>query len=132
MGGEKQRELPADLSRAQKRFLQWRRTRKPKSRIPEPLWELAVKLVAAHGLNRTARALKLDYYSLKERVEARPGQREETRANGVAFLELPPALASAKECLIEFEEGPVRLRVHLKGYDAGDIATVGCRLRGVE
>jgi hypothetical protein len=132
MSGEKQQELPADLSRAQKRFQQWRRTRKPKSRIPEPLWELAVKAVAAHGLHRTARALKLDYYSLKERVEAVPGPRAETRANGSAFLELPPALASAKECLIEFEDKKGRLRVHLKGYDAGDIATVGRRLRGVE
>lgn len=132
MGGEKQRELPADLSQAQQRFQEWRRSGKPKSRIPQPLWDLAVRLVAAHGLHRTARALKLDYYALKKRVEAVSGSREEIQANGSAFLELPKALASGKECLIEFEDGTGRLRVHLKGYEAAEIATVGRRLRGVE
>jgi hypothetical protein len=132
MGGEQQRELSADLRRAQQRFQDWRRTKTPKSRIPESLWELAVKLVAAHGLHRTARALKLNYYVLKEHVEAALGQPEETEAKGSAFLELPPVLALGKECLIEFEDGTGRLRMHLKGYDAADIATVSHRLRGGE
>ena len=132
MGGERQRELPADLNQAQKRFQQWRRTKKSKARIPQPLWDLAVKLVAAHGLHRTARTWKLDYYALKKRTEAVQGGREEARANGSAFLELPPVLALGKECLIEFEDGTGRLRVHLNGYDAGEIATVGRRLRGAK
>ena len=132
MGGEQQRELPADLRRAQQRFQDWRRTKKPKARIPQPLWDLAVRLVAAHGLHRTARTLKLDYYALKERVEAGPARGEETGANGSAFLELPPVLASGKDCLIEVEDDSGRLRVHLKGYEAAEIATVGCRLRGGE
>ncbi len=82
--------------------------------------------MAAHGLHRTAQTLKLDYYSLKDRVEAVPARREETRANGSAFIELlPQAVACGKECLIEVEDGSGRLRVHLKGYDAGQIATGG-------
>ena len=132
MGGEMQRELPADLRRAQQRFQDWRRTKKPKARIPQPLWELAVTLVAAHGVHRTARTLKLDYYALKKRAEAIRGTREESRRKASAFLELPPVLASGKECLIEFEDKTGRLRVHLKGYDAADIATVSRRLRGGE
>lgn len=62
MGGRKRREVPPGLARGRDRFRVWRRTRKPKSRIPEPLWALAVKLVAAHGLHRTASTLGLDYY----------------------------------------------------------------------
>ena len=63
-------------------------------------------------LHRTARTLKLDYYALKERAETGPARREETGAKALAFLELPPVLASGKECLIEVEDDSGRLRVH--------------------
>ena len=119
-----------ELARGRDRFQAWRRTRKPKSRIPEPLWTLAVKLVAAQGLHRTASTLKLDYYSLKKRVEAAAGSREKNEA---PFLELPavgsvPTVA-VPECVIELEEGAARWRVQLKGYSAADIATVGRSVR---
>jgi hypothetical protein len=126
MADAKRREVPAGLVRARDRFVAWRRTRKPKSRIPEPLWTLAVKLVAAHGLHRTAATLKLDYYSLKKRVEATEGPREK---NDAPFLELPAAVAAVPECVIELEEGAARWRVQLKGYSAADIAVVGRSVR---
>ena len=122
MASGKRREVPAELTRGRDRLAAWRRTRKPKSRIPEPLWALAVKLTAAHGLHRTAATLKLDYYSLKKRVEVAEGHREK---NDAAFLELSAPVVSVPECVIELEEGAVSLRVHLKGYSATDIATVG-------
>jgi hypothetical protein len=125
MARSNQREIPAELERGRDRFAAWRRTRRPKTRIPESLWELAVRLAATHGLNCTARALKLDYYSLKKRVEA--GAHHEQNAS--AFLELPPVPASVQECVIECEDGAVRLRVHLKGYSAAEIATVGRSFR---
>ena len=49
MGGHNRREVPPELVRALKRFRVWRRTRKPKSRIPEPLWALAVELTSARS-----------------------------------------------------------------------------------
>jgi len=126
MASGNQRELPRDLARARDQLTAWRRTKKPRSRIPQRLWELAVKLAAKHGLHRTAQALKLDYYSLKKRVEAvEPGLDE----GGPAFIELPSALAAVQECVIELEDGAVSLRVSLKGYDAADIATVGRSVR---
>jgi hypothetical protein len=126
MASGNQRELPRDLARARDQLTAWRRTKKPRSRIPQRLWELAVKLAAKHGLHRTAQALKLDYYSLKKRVEAvEPGLDE----GGPAFIELPSALAAVQECVIELEDGAVSLRVSLKGCDAADIATVGRSVR---
>jgi hypothetical protein len=128
MASRNQRELPGDLARARDRLAAWRRTKEPRSRIPESLWELAVKLANKHGLNRTARTLKLDYYSLKKRVEsAAVGRGDE---DGVAFLELPATLAPVPECVIQFEDSRGTLKVHLKGYSATDIATVGRSLRG--
>ncbi len=127
MGKNKRGEIPPELGRARDRFQAWRRTRKPKSRIPEPLWALAVELSAAVGLHRTASTLKLDYYSLKKRVEAAEVRED---SNGPAFIELPSVVAPMRECVIEFEDGVgVSLRVHLKGYDAADIVAVGRSVR---
>ncbi len=126
MASGNQCEVPRELARARDRLTAWRRTRKPKSRIPQRLWELAVKLAAKHGLHRTAQALKLDYYSLKKRTEAVEPGRDESDA---AFFELPSAPASVQECVIEFEDGAVSLRISLKGYSATDVATVGRSVR---
>ena len=130
MGKRSRAEVPPVLARARNRFQAWRRTRKPRTRIPEPLWALAVKLTSAHGLHRTARTLKLDYYALKKRVEAAEGRDER---NGPAFIELPSAVAPGRECVIEFEDGRgVSLRVHLKGYDATDVVAVGRSFRNAQ
>ena len=67
--------------------------RKPQSRIPQPLWEMAVRLAKAHGLSRTATVLRLDYYTLKARVEA-DAARDSTPAS--AFVELTPPVFLGK------------------------------------
>ena len=126
MGRWMRGEVPAELARVRERFKSWRRTRKPKTRIPDRLWALAVKLVPAHGLHRTASTLKLDYYSLKQRLETTAGSPHV----GPAFLELAPPITVARECLMEFEDDTgVSARVHLRGYDAADVATVGRSFR---
>ncbi len=127
MGGTKRRELSPELARAQERFAAWRKSRAPKSRIPQELWDLAVELAASEGLNRTARALKLDYYVLKDRVEAAPKNR--TKATS-AFLELPHVALPSKECVIELGDGEGLVRIRLTGYEPTQIAVVGRGLRG--
>jgi len=70
MRTETTHDLPAGLESTRRRFDRWRETRDGRSHIPEALWASAVKAVGKYGLNPTARALGLDYYSLKKRVEA--------------------------------------------------------------
>ncbi len=77
------------FEQVQHRFDFWRKTRKRCSPIPETLWSSAVELAREHGLHRTARTLRLNYYSLKKRFPLIPGspsraQRETT------FVELLP------------------------------------------
>jgi len=130
MGGRKRREVPRELARAGDRLRSWRRTCSPGTRIPKPLWALAVKLTSAHGVHRTASVLGLDYYSLKKRAEATQGQQDST---GPAFIELPSAVTAGRECVLEFEDGAgVSLRVHLSGYDASEIVAVGRSFRNAE
>ena len=126
MGGTSRRELSPELARAKERFAAWRQTRAPKSRIPQGLWNHAVELAASEGLNRTARALKLDYYTLKERVEAAPKNR---KTNTSAFLELPQVALPSKECVIELGDGKGLVRIRLAGYEPAEIAVVGRGLR---
>ena len=92
MRTQKRSEVPASLSRLGQRFAAWRRTRVLGERIPETLWNSAAKMAAEHGLNRTAHVLKLDYYSLKKRLDDASGSAESS-----TFVELPsspPILAT--------------------------------------
>jgi hypothetical protein len=73
MNVSKRRDLPAGLAGVQRRFERWRQTRRGHARIPERLWAAAVKAAGRHGLHCTVRALRLAYYSLKERVERQAG-----------------------------------------------------------
>jgi hypothetical protein len=71
----------SQIERVQQCFDLWRNTRKRCSPIPETLWSSAVELAREHGLNRTARTLRLNYYALKKRfgsIAGAPGspQRE--------------------------------------------------------
>ena len=109
-------EVPAPLSRLGKRFAAWRESRVAGQRIPETLWESAAKMAAQYGVSRTAGFLKLDYYSLKKRLEA-----ASTPAASAPFLELPP-LPVVSECLIELEDAAgARMRVQLKGQNPPDL-----------
>src|SRR3954449_10839571 len=83
MGTSKREQLPPDLVRGRSRFQAWRGRRKAGGRFPEALWAVATRLANAHGVSRTAAALGLDYYRLKERAEAAGSEpRRTSRAAG--------------------------------------------------
>ncbi len=79
------------------RFERWRRTRRSGARIPQSLWSAAVHMAQAVGVAQTAKGLRLDYYSLQERV-ARAATAAPTSDTGPqsAFLELPPLATAAQ------------------------------------
>ena len=51
-----------------RRVEHWRRVRNRRSPMPAPLWTAAVALAAEHGIYPIARALRLNYETLKARV----------------------------------------------------------------
>src|SRR5581483_12172520 len=128
------RAIPTDLARVAGRFAEWRRRREFGARIPESLWRRAMALSARHGLNRTAKALRLDYYSLKQRVEAQAPAPVPDPVPRPAFVELAASpLATTGECLIEFAHtsGSI-LRIHLKGHEVPDLVALGRSFWNVE
>jgi len=91
VNASKRRDFPAGLEGVQRRFERWRRTRRGHARIPDALWAAAVKAASRHGLHRTVRALRLDYYSLKERVEQQASTAHDPAARAVAGRRRPSA-----------------------------------------
>jgi hypothetical protein len=71
--------------------------------MPEALWRAAAKLAEKHGLNRVAAPLRLDYYSLKRRVEE-GRERRRSPAPSPAFIEVRPAAPAAAGSVLELEK----------------------------
>ena len=117
---------PGDISRVCRQFKEWRRSRRPGARIPEPLWRAAVALGQRQGVSKTSLALRLDYYSLKKRLEAAPRQRPEREGAGAQFVEIPlRAVSGGPACVIEVEDGRgARLRLELQGVGVGELAAL--------
>ena len=136
MDTRKTGELPARLEGARRRFERWRRTRKRGTRIPESLWAAAVKVAGTCGISRTSSVLRVDYYSLKKRLAqqaAAPPDVSEL-SSVPTFMELAaPAQTVPGECILELEDtGGAKMRVHLKGFEAPDLAALTQSFRSVE
>jgi hypothetical protein len=144
-------QYPARLEGIRQRFDRWRATREGRSRIPERLWASAVEAACRYGVGQVSRVLRLDYYSLKKRVETsgRSGESAAVGGPGRAaesqpvadFIELaaadsPPLPATTlscirrpspdgPECLVELEDPRgAKMRIHLKGASAPDLAAL--------
>ena len=147
MRTETTHQYPARLEGTRRRFDRWRATREGRARIPERLWSAAVKAASQYGVSQVSLVLRLDYYSLKKRVEAagRSGPSPEggsghtpegTPRTGPAagevrrggFIELTgPTFAGfhsagAPECLLELEDPRgAKMRVGLKGVGIAEL-----------
>ena len=118
--------LPAKLARGRERLEKWRSKHKTYHRLPEYLWSAAAKLAGEYGLNRTARALRLDYKGLKKRIESAVSGGRPQASAGTQFLQLLPSeLTAVVECAIECEDAKgAKIRIHLKGRELPDIAAL--------
>ena len=115
--------FPSSLLRAGKRFTAWRRKQKRGSRLSEKLWAVATAQAHQHGISKTARALGLDYYSLKKHVESCIASSGDSLASSCdsstvtpSFIEMPGWSHSDSECTFHFQdERGATMRIQLKG-----------------
>ena len=119
----KKQELPGALLRARQRFALWRKSHRPRARFPKELWTEAVALASAHGHNPTARALGLDYTSLKKHIESAANFEIDACRTATPFVEVfPPART---ECVIELEDGyGAKMRLSFHGGEALDSSSL--------
>jgi hypothetical protein len=92
-------------------------------------------MACQYGIHQTAKALRIDYYGLKRRVEEAASVSASELADGgaTAFVELPgPLAAGFGECLVELEDDSgAKMRVHLKGVEAPDLVALSRSFWGV-
>lgn len=99
----------------------WRRKHGGRgSRIPEPLWAQAVEVARTEGVYGTARALRLNYERLKERVgklaQGPVGSAE------AAFVEVAMGSLGGSRMLVELVgRGGEQMRIHLAGTSTAEL-----------
>jgi hypothetical protein len=121
------------LDRAQRALGRWRREHGGPGRlIPEALWRDAVRAAQVHGVERTARALRVDRYRLARRVnEAPPEVVRPERGDGVAsekFVEVAlsgSCTAGRTVVRLEGRDGE-RMVVEFGGACSPEIAALLC------
>jgi hypothetical protein len=110
-----------DLKR---RIFQWRLTRRHRRPMPEDLWQEAARIARVQGINPTASALGLNYYSLKERTEGLPKEVPAPAARP-AFVEVQaPASLSPASCEVEVESKGEKLTLRLSGSSPVDVLSL--------
>jgi hypothetical protein len=126
--------IPSELKELSRQIEQWRRTRPYRMSMPETLWTLAANVARQHGLARVARFTRLDYYSLKERIESLERSSSGTSVVKPTFIELQPLpVDPVSECTIELEHPRGRrMRIHIKGAPMPDVTTLSRTLWGMK
>jgi hypothetical protein len=119
-------EISPDVAGLCQQIERWRQTRRHRERMPERLWALAASLARQHTVARISRAARLDYYSLKDRLEALVGESTVKQEKRPSFIEVPlPLCAASAECIVELEHPRGgRMRIHVKGAPTPDLAAL--------
>ena len=130
-------DIPRDMRKVYGRLRRWRSSHARRVPLPDSLWAAAGELARQHGINRTAKALHLEYGKLKERAEA-PGQEKKVvrkvrsaiarHAESTAaptFMELiTPRSGSAASAVVELEGPRGRMKIELKGVASAELVAL--------
>lgn len=118
--------ISGPLEQVRQRLERWRKTGKRRWSIPDALWASAVELARQYGVNKTARALGLNYYSLKRRLESGTHAGLYEPKGGAPFVELVTPLGnSSPECIVELEHpGGAKMKIDLKGRVEPDLVAL--------
>jgi hypothetical protein len=119
--------IPEDLEQLRRRFEEFRNTQPTRARLPESLWAAAAELAKRHGVNPTARVLRLDYAGLRRRAknQDRPKQKR-TAAVTPTFMEfIAPGAKAVTNCTVEVESAQgCKLRLELKAVATTELANL--------
>ena len=112
----------------------WRKHRDGgRSMVPEELWNAAVEVARVEGIHATSKALKFDYYSLKERLGLadRAARSPKRAARPATFIEVqlasPPSpvqreVVAGGQTVVELVgTGGARMRIDVTGTSNVDV-----------
>jgi hypothetical protein len=110
-------QFASDIEPVRRQLEAWRKTRRRRDGIPEPLWAGMAKLAKTYGVSPISGALGIDYYALKDRVTAFPRSAPPTSPSQATFIEVKPLPASQPAaCRVELEDrSGTKMTLHLDG-----------------
>jgi hypothetical protein len=112
----KQAPIPSDLAEMKQKLAEWRSARPARAPLPETLWESILKLARKHGLYRTAKALPIDYGTLKRRISSESStSKPESRPSFVELITAPPMGAGCTVEILRIESSSTVDWVQLLG-----------------
>ena len=117
----------ARVEQVRRRIEQWRKTRSKRGPMPEPLWEAAVELAREQGVYATSQCLRVNYDSLRTRLQRRAPTRSAGGKGSTTFVELAPpfplggSLAAGTVLELTGTKGR-KLTLRLPGVDGLDVA----------
>ena len=108
MGAQQQDRVGGGMEEVRQRVSDWRSTRPKLEPMPGELWGAAVSLAREHGLYRVARAVRVDYGALKDRLEqsdATAAPADDPSSSGAfAVMTLPlPTPPASPQAIAEVE-----------------------------
>ena len=128
MNTKRPTEIPIALSEARRQLDHWRSQQPSKrTRLPEEFWRQAVDLAEEYGLNKTARALKVKYESLKKHLAQSGADEGHSAKAQPEFIELLPAAIKpgAVECVLDWADGcGATVRMHMRGAGPSELSAV--------
>jgi hypothetical protein len=120
--------IPIALATARCQFDHWRSQQPNKrTRLPKEFWQQAVALAKEHGLNKTASALGLKYYSLKKHLDETSADEGCSAKPQPGFIELLPGTITpgGVECMIEWADGHnATVRMHIRGASPSELSAL--------
>jgi hypothetical protein len=119
---------PAEVRAVRQQFERWRTTRQPGKGIPQPLWNLALRLADVHGLNRVARWLRLNATRLRDHVP-RHSDQPPTFVEGTVPAGFVLGAPTAEYALDLGPPDTDTLRIRVRGATVAEIAALADALR---
>jgi len=130
-------DIPPDMRKVYRRLRRWRSSHRPRVPLPDSLWTAAGELAREHGINRTAKALHLEYGKLRERAEGTGAAKQRRvkapsaavhRAPSIApprFVELmAPRSGSLPSAVVELEGPRGRMKIEFKGVGPAELVAL--------
>ena len=129
-------DIPPDMRKVYRRLRRWRSSHARRASFPDALWAAAGELAREHGINRTAKALSLEYGKLKERAGAAGPAKKVVRKAPAAvlrhggstaptFMELiTPRPGSVASAVVELEGPRGRMKIEFKGVATAELVAL--------
>ena len=129
--------IPPDMRKIYLRLRRWRGSHARRVPLPDSLWAAAGELAREHGINRTAKALHLEYGKLRLWAEAAgaakkavmkapaASPRQARPAAAPTFMELiTPRSGSAASAVVELEGPRGRMKIEFKGIGPAELVAL--------